>query len=131
MVTGIIVTHGNLAEELVKTAKTIFGEFNGCYAVSNSKKSPQALVKELEDIVESQNSEHEVMVLIDFWGGSCCYACLDVKQRYKNMRLITGVNLPMLLAFLYKRDTMSVEELTNEMISRGRDSVRILNLESL
>ncbi len=131
MVTGIIVTHGNLADELIKTAKTIYGDFTGCYAVSNLKKSPQALVKELENIVKSQNPDQPFMVLIDFWGGSCCYACLDIKQRHDNMRLVTGVNLPMLLAFLYKRDTIPFEELTDELIGRGRNSVRVLDFESL
>jgi mannose/fructose/sorbose-specific phosphotransferase system IIA component len=131
MVTGIVVTHGNLADELIKTAKSIFGEFDGCYPVSNLKKSPRALVKELEDIVLSQNSDQPFVVLIDFWGGSCCYACLDIKQRHKNMRLITGVNLPMLLAFLNKRDAMPIDELTDELIGRGRNSVRVLDFESL
>ena len=131
MTTGIIITHGNLADEFLKTAKAIFGEFTDCYPVSNQQKSPRVLIKELEEVIKSRDSENPFIVFIDFWGGSCCHACLDVKQRHDNVHLITGVNLPMLLAFLHMRDTIPFEKLAAELIDRGRRSVRVLDFESL
>lgn len=131
MTTGIIVTHGNLANELLNTAKTVFGEITDVRTVTNHQKSPQVLIQEIESIVESFDLGEKLLVFIDFWGGSCCHACLDVKQRHDNMVLITGVNLPMFLAFLYKRDAMPFADLVDELIERGRNSVRILDFESL
>jgi len=131
MVQGIIVTHGNLAEEFLETAKTIFGDFDGCYPVSNSRKSPQVLVQEIEEILDSINSDRPVLIFIDFWGGSCCHACLTVNQKRQNTRLITGVNLPMLLAFLNKRETVPIDALVDDLIVRGQNSVRVLDVESL
>ena len=131
MTTGIIVTHGNLADELLSTARTVFGNITDVHPVTNYQKSPQVLAQEIESIVKSFDAGARLVVFIDFWGGSCCHACLDVKQRHDNIYLITGVNLPMLLAFLYKRDTMPFDELVDELIERGRKSVRILDFESL
>lgn len=131
MVTGIIVTHGNLAEELLKTAKTIFGDFDGCYPVSNSQKSPQILTRDIENILDSLKSDSPVILFVDFWGGSCCHTCLKVNRRHRDTRLITGVNLPMLLAFLYKREKVPIDALVDDLVDRGRDSVRVLDAESL
>lgn len=131
MTTGIIVTHGDLANELLNTAKTVFGEITDVRAVTNRQKSPQVLIQEIESIVESFDPDQKLLFFIDFWGGSCCHACLDVKRRHDNIFLITGVNLPMFLAFLYKRDTMPFDDLVDELIVRGRNSVRILDFESL
>ena len=51
MVHAIIVTHGDLAAELVRSAATVFGAVEGCHPVSNADKAPQTLVGELEAIV--------------------------------------------------------------------------------
>lgn len=131
MVTGIVVTHGNLAEELLETAKTIYGGFTDCHAVSNAQKSPQALTQELESIIRSANNSDGVVILTDFFGGSCSYTCLVVEQQHDNVRLVTGVNLPMLLAFLYRRNKVTFEKLPAELVERGITSIKELNAENL
>jgi len=131
MVTGIVVTHGNLAGELLATAKRIFGEFSDCYPVSNAKMSPQALTEELENLVQSANEAEGVMILTDFFGGSCSHACLGVGRKYSRVRLVTGVNLPMLLAFLYRRNEVPFEKLPAELVERGLKSIQEFDAESL
>jgi mannose/fructose/sorbose-specific phosphotransferase system IIA component len=131
MITGIIVTHGNLAEELLETAKTIYGEFSDCVPISNVQKSPQALCEELEKLVDSQADSDGILILTDFFGGSCSHACLGVEQKHENVRLVTGVNLPILLAFLYRRNEVSFEKLPGELVERGIKSIQELDAGSL
>ncbi len=129
MVTGIIVTHGMLAEELLQTAKLIFGEFSDCFSVSNVAKSPQALTDELSAIINACKG-NSCLVFVDFFGGSCSYACLKMLENNPNVRVISGINLPMLLAFLNKREEISFEHLPGEIIKRGKSSIRIVERES-
>jgi mannose/fructose-specific phosphotransferase system component IIA len=131
MVKGIVVTHGNLADELIETAKTIYGEFSDCYPVSNLRKSPQALTEELESLIQSVNHSDGIVILTDFFGGSCSHACLGVEQQHSNVRLVTGVNLPMLLAFLYRRSEVPFEKLPGELVERGLKSIQEINAENL
>ena len=131
MVTGIIVTHGNLARELVETARSIYGEFSHCYAVSNAQKSPRALTEELEAIVQSNAGSDGIVILTDLFGGSCSHACLGVEQSHGNVRLVTGVNLPILLAFLYRRSEVPFEKLPGELVERGWKSIKEMNAENL
>jgi mannose/fructose-specific phosphotransferase system component IIA len=133
MITGIIVTHGNLAEELLATAKTIYGEFTDFRPVSNAQKSPQALTEELDSLVKSALSGNSdgVLILTDFFGGSCSHACLSVEQQHDRVRMVTGVNLPMLLAFLYRRSEVPFEKLPGELVERGLKSIQELDPENL
>ena len=130
MVSAIIVTHGNLADELIETAKTIYGQFSNCHAVSNNGKTPQGLVDEIKSIIQSDPTAHFI-VFIDFYGGSCSHACLSLQQQYKDLKLVSGVNLPILLAFLYKREDAPFEKLADELVERGRSSVRIVDADNL
>ncbi len=123
MVTGILVTHGRLATALIETAKVIFGEFSHCHGVTNEGKSPQALKQEIDSLVAAAAGERCV-VFVDFFGGSCCHACMQLKVERDDVPIITGVNLPMLLAFLNKRESVSFEQLPAEILGRGHSSIQ-------
>ena len=130
MVAGIIVTHGRLAEELVETARRVYGDFSGCHAVTNEGKSPSALHEEINSIVRSLEGGRCV-VFVDFLGGSCCHACTRLKIERPDTPVVSGVNLPMLLAFLNKRDTVPFERLPGEIIDRGLGSIQIVDPERI
>ena len=101
MVAGIVVTHGTLAEELLRTARTVYGDFSDCYAVSNTAKSTDDLAAEIDSVIASLKGS-PCIVFVDFVGGSCSNACLKQAHAHarRATRMISGVNLPMLLAFL-------------------------------
>jgi PTS system mannose-specific IIA component len=131
MVSAIIVTHGRLAQEFIATAQKIYGSFKGVYAVSNDDLTPQALASEMEAIIESGGPDDAFVILVDFLGGSCGHATLSVERRRRNVRIVSGVNLPMLLAFLNKRADVSFERLPAELASRGRDSIHAVDADQL
>ena len=126
MVAGIVVTHGNLAEELLKTARSVYGEFDGCYAVTNDCKSPQVVFEEIEGILNDIPDE-SAMVFIDFAGGSCSHPSLRLEHERDNLRVIAGVNLPMIVAFLNKRGEVPFDNLADEIIKRSHDSIKELD----
>jgi PTS system mannose-specific IIA component len=131
MVSAIVVTHGRLAQEFIATAQKIYGTFKGVYAVSNDDLTPQALASEMEAIIESGGPDDAFVILVDFLGGSCGHATLSVERRRRNVRIVSGVNLPMLLAFLNKRADVSFERLPAELASRGRDSIHAVDADQL
>ncbi len=126
MVACIVVTHGRLAEEIVKTAKTIFGDFSHCYAISNEDKSPQSLFEEMKRLIDSSD-EARWLIFVDFIGGSCCHACVRLKMARDDIPVITGVNLPMFLAFLNKRDSIPFDQLPGEILDRGHNSIQVMD----
>ncbi len=130
MVRAVVVAHGNLAHELVETARTVYGSFDGVEAVTNAGKSPDALAEEIEARLTGDAREPS-LIFVDFFGGSCCHTCLQIEQRRGDVRVVTGVNLPMLVAFLYKRNEVPFDRLADEVIERGRGSMRIISTEDI
>jgi len=130
MVAGIIVTHGRLAEELIETAKIIYGDFSDCYALTNDGKSPHVLFEEISLLIRALEGQL-CMVFVDFVGGSCCHACARLKVERKDLPVITGVNLPMLLAFLNKRSSVPFERLSAEIVERARNSIQDMNPDGM
>ncbi len=130
MAKGIIVTHGNLGQELIATAQSIFGAADDIVAISNQGTTPESLAALLREGIDGAAGD-DVVVMVDFFGGSCCHACLKVEQEYDNVHLVAGVNLPMVLAFLYKRDGALAVDLLVDIVKRAQSSIQVVNPETL
>ena len=131
MISAIVVTHGRLGNELVATARKIIGDFSGVYSVSNEDKSPQQLTDEIEAIMEHASPDDAFILLVDFIYGSCGHATMSVERRRRNVSIVSGVNLPIVLAFINKRNEVNFERLSSELASRGRDAIQSVDTDQL
>lgn len=129
-VIGVIVTHGRLAEAIVQTAGGIVGDFDDCIAISNKSKAPADLRGELQRLIDSKPDANFV-IFVDFLGGSCSQACLTLESRPGRLAVVSGVNLPMFLAFLNKRREVEFGKLADEIIDRGTNSIKVLDPSKL
>jgi mannose/fructose-specific phosphotransferase system component IIA len=97
---GVVLTHGSLCESLVQAVREITGDDECLVAVSNSGLGRDRLC---EVVVESLKSAPTV-VFVDLPGGSCLQSVLTSTRERDDVALVTGVNLPMLLDFVFNRD---------------------------
>ena len=114
MLNGIIITHGTMGDCLIRTLGKITGIDSPLIAVSNEGKDPDTVVADLEKA--DQVPENEPLFLFsEFVGGSTWFAA----NKYANMRrftyVLTGVNLPMLISFVTKQDSLSPGELAERI----------------
>jgi mannose/fructose-specific phosphotransferase system component IIA len=123
MTPAIVVTHGMLGAELLKAASQIYGPLEDVTAVSNEGCSLDALRLSLEDSLG--DADAPIFVFVDVLGGSCCHAGLALRAAHPRVRLVAGVNLPMILEFLHHRASVDTEELLERVLSRGRAAVRV------
>jgi mannose/fructose-specific phosphotransferase system component IIA len=121
---AVLVTHGALGRELVRTVETILGSQSDVVYVSNEGSSLDGLADILRAAVGGPGP---VVLFVDLLGGSCGHACRALCiERGEGAFGITGVNLPMLLEFFYHRDRVSFAELQERLLLKGRDGVRPL-----
>lgn len=98
----VIVTHGDLGSALIHSAEMIFGETAPyIYAVSIASISVEAdtFRQTLLDTIDRANSGDGVVVLTDLFGGTPSNLSISALG-VKNIEIIAGVNLPMVLKAL-------------------------------
>jgi mannose/fructose-specific phosphotransferase system component IIA len=120
---GIIITHGALGEELRRTAELVIGHAEGLDTLSNAGLSTAALAEQVDALLAGEAEDRPVMLFVDLLGGSCAQACAEQLTRRRGSRLFTGVNLPMIIAFLQYRETMSADELAAGILMRAHRGI--------
>ena len=110
MMNAIILTHGDFGRALLNTTEKIIGPVDGVKVLSNELTSIKNLVVDLEKIV-SEWRDSDILIAVDFCGGSCWHAAQVVKRNKNNVILISGINLPMMLSFVSRRESFKPPEL--------------------
>jgi mannose/fructose-specific phosphotransferase system component IIA len=98
--TGAVVGHGALAAALIDAVERIAGPETGLVAISNTDCDRDTLERR---IIEAAGAGPAI-VFIDMPSGSCMFAAMHRLGELDTVRLVTGVNLAMLLEFVFHRD---------------------------
>jgi mannose/fructose-specific phosphotransferase system component IIA len=69
-----------------------------------------------------------VVVFADMFGSSCANAGLEVKRDRSRIAVLSGVNLAMVVRFLYHRHKKPFSELVPFLVDTGRSAVRAVEL---
>jgi mannose/fructose-specific phosphotransferase system component IIA len=123
---ALLVTHGALGEELVRTAESILGVQTDVYTLSNAGYSIDDLTAAVTERVRSVAAERPIMLFTDLAAGSCGIASRRAQFPERDVRRIAGINLPMLLEFFHYRDTLPLEELLPRLETKGKAGIVVL-----
>jgi mannose/fructose-specific phosphotransferase system component IIA len=97
---GVVVAHGELARALIGAVEEISGVRGALVPVSNMGCDRGRLEERILEAVADRPS----LVFIDMPSGSCLFAAARRLAPRPAVRLVTGVNLAMLLDFVFHRD---------------------------
>ncbi|HUX08137.1 MAG TPA: hypothetical protein VMX35_12565 [Acidobacteriota bacterium] len=101
----LIVTHGLLASELVKAAKTIVGgSMERIMPVSIGwNQDMEKARRKIESAIEELAGEEGVIILTDMFGGTPTNISLTFLEE-EQVEVLTGVNLPMVIKLITLQD---------------------------
>jgi len=123
MIGAVIVTHGRLAEELVCTLDTIIGSVPQIKAVGTSlSQTSDEIWEKIEKALKENDTGEGVLLLTDMFGGTPSNICMSFLGK-KNVEVISGVNMPMLIKFASCRGQMSLSQLKDKMVTYGRENI--------
>ena len=116
----LVLTHGNLAEAFVHAVNLIYGEVPQLAF----KNMPEQLdIVQYRQEIEACVRENEatgILVVTDLLGGTPFLSCMQIIQNnWDKMEIITGCNLPMLLAVAGDIETADIQELKKTAIEAG------------
>jgi PTS system mannose-specific IIA component len=126
----VVVTHGQLATELVNSAEMIVGDLPQFAAVSigwhddvdRAREEIGLAIARVGAFVGGSEAEPaDVLVLTDLFGGTP--ANLGVTYVGPHVEVITGVNLPMLIKLARPQTSTDLQELAREMRDHGRSAI--------
>jgi len=123
---ALVVTHGNLALELVEAACHILGKVEQLEAVpigwELDVEAARGLILGAIDRVAGPEG---VLILTDMFGGTPANISLSFLESGK-VEIVTGVNLPMLIRFCKMRsEPLSLEDVAQGVWAGGRDHIRV------
>jgi PTS system mannose-specific IIA component len=122
MLKVMVITHGRLGEELVKTAECIAGKQDEFEII---RLDPEDSLATMCDKVKnnlSMSGEEGAIVLTDMLGGTPCNACLPFCNSDK-VEVISGINLYMLLSVFMNRKSMGLSALAEKAVADGIKSI--------
>jgi PTS system mannose-specific IIA component len=126
----VVVTHGQLAAELMNSAEMIVGELPHVAAVSigwheDVDHAREDIARAIERVQASaggtESEPADVLVLTDLFGGTP--ANLGVTFVSPHVEVITGVNLPMLIKLARPPKEADLLTLAREMREHGRNAI--------
>jgi PTS system mannose-specific IIA component len=123
VVGAVIIAHSFIGKELIATAEYFVGPMNGIAAVSiNCKMEAFEARQIISETMKQVDKGDGVLMLKDLFGGSSSNLAFSFLNKEK-VEVITGINLPMILTFWNKRESMGLRELAKNVQLSGRRSI--------
>jgi mannose/fructose-specific phosphotransferase system component IIA len=117
---GVVVCHGKLAGALVDAVESISGVTGALVPVSNNGCDRDAL----EERVVAALDGKPAVVFVDMASGSCLFAVLHRLRTTDGVKAVTGVNLAMLVDFVFHR-TLPPKEAAARAVAAGTRAIKV------
>src|SRR5438309_1626178 len=120
---GVVVSHGQLATELLSAAETVVGPVEHIQAVSIGWHDDVDMARdEIGRAIRQADQGSGVIVLTDMFGGTPTnISAMFLKE--DEVEIVTGVNLPMIIKFATGDRTVTLKELAKEIEEQGKQSI--------
>ncbi len=123
MIGVIVVTHGQLAIELLNAAETIVGDLPRFTAVSIGwHEDVQDARDEIAQAIGRVGGEHGTLLLTDMFGGTPANLGITFLDAGK-VEVVTGVNLPMLIKLASMTGGADLIEAARALREHGRNAI--------
>jgi mannose PTS system EIIA component len=123
MIGVVVVTHGQLATELLNAAETIVGDLPRFTAVSIGwHEDVQDARDEIAQAIDRVQGEHGILLLTDMFGGTASNLGMTFLEGGR-VEVLTGVNLPMLIKLASMTERGDVLEVARELREHGKNAI--------
>lgn len=119
---ALVVGHGGFAAGLISAVDQITGRGSLLIGLSNSGMTPE----EMQLVLDRYCEQGIKVVFTDLPGGSATICARRVSAAKKGMVIVSGVNLPALLDFVFSPDDST--EAIERAAARGREAITAFGL---
>ena len=125
MIGIVLVSHANIAKEMLDVVEHIVGPQNQIISISIYPKDDMEKKRlEILNSVKKVDSGNGVVVLTDMFGGTPSNLAISVMENEK-IEVVAGVNLPMLIKMMSIREKTKLKELIKISQESGRKYINV------
>ncbi|HEY3052167.1 MAG TPA: hypothetical protein VGK04_02130 [Thermoanaerobaculia bacterium] len=126
MIGALIVTHGNLAHELLNAARQIEADVAGIEAVSlDWNETVDVSRTKIAEALKRVGRERDVIIFTDMFGGTPSNISLSFLEK-GHVEVVTGVNLPMVVKFaMVKQQSGDLATVAHMITEKGSKAIRV------
>ncbi|OCG60581.1 PTS sugar transporter subunit IIA [Gilliamella sp. GillExp13] len=129
MIGVLLISHGNMAAGMKDSVTMIVGEQDKFETLSlNPGQDINQLKTDLFNCSKSLDSGKGVLIFVDLYGASPYNASMRCVPQWRelgiNVKVITGMSLPIVINAVCNRDSLSVQELAKECLEAGHDNIQ-------
>lgn len=117
---AILLTHGPIGEALIEAVRGIMGLDEGLHALVVNNMSVAEISARLLSLINAPEEQQDgVLIMASLKGGSCWNVAVAMAKDHHHVRVISGVNLSMVLSFITKRDLLTLDDLATTVVRDG------------
>ncbi len=126
MIGLVLVAHGGLAKELLRTAGVILGKTveTAVGVTIDAFDDPEKVSSEIHKAVKSVDQGDGVVIFTDMFGGTPSNIALSFLQLGR-VEVISGVNLPMVLHICTNREGQAMSRIAETLQLVGREQISL------
>ncbi len=126
LIGGVIVSHGQLATELLSAAETIVGPIDHVTAVSIGWHDDVDIARdEIERSIERVEYGNGVLILTDMFGGTPTNIAATFLDAGRKIEIVTGANLPMIICLSDQQADDDLPALAQRVRDQGQRDIYI------
>ncbi|WP_064591103.1 PTS galactosamine/N-acetylgalactosamine transporter subunit IIA [Streptobacillus moniliformis] len=128
MIKILITGHGKISSGILSSVELIYGVSEELVAIDFTQEITPEI---LEDKIEKEilSSKDGVLILSDIAGGTPFKVASILSLKHENVKVIGGMNLPMVLETLSERDYSTTEKLYNFALEMGKEEIKGFELK--
>lgn len=125
----LICSHGSLSSGLLNSLKIIVGNVKNIDALTFYENQDGVEdLKKLEEYFKS-NVENNIIVMTDLFGGSVNQEIIKLSSKYNNIRIVTGVNFPLLLDLSFRLENGISDGELSSAIEEAKKQLMLVKLD--
>ncbi len=120
----LIISHNEIGTALVNTVRTTFGNQLPLPIATvelTPEADPEVLTPKLRNVVKALNQGEGVLILTDLYGSTPSNIA-KLLQNEKDIRIVTGLNLPMLIRVM-NYPQLNLDELAEKALTGGQAGI--------
>lgn len=126
----VLISHSNMAVGMKQTLNMIVGDDKNVLAFAAYINGSTAEIQKVKSMIETQKQE-QFIILTDLLGGSVNNEMMQLLENNENVKLVTGMNLPLAMQLQLKAST--TENISDEDLSSIIDQSKksLVNVKKL